>query len=62
MAANKSNNEQLSNDEIFTKFLEGTKLAIARLIERKKKEDGYLVISQNGKVVKVKAADIKISK
>lgn len=45
--------------EIKTKILEGSKLAIKRLVEKKKKENSYLVISDNGKVVKVPASDIK---
>ncbi len=52
----------MSNEEIFKRFLEGSKLAISRLIEQKQKENGFLVISQNGKVIKIKATDIKISK
>lgn len=49
----------MSNEEIREKMLAGCQLAVKRLIERTKKEDGYLVISQNGKVVKVKATELK---
>lgn len=45
--------------EIRDKVLAGTQLAIQRLLERKKRENGYVVISQDGKVVKVLVADIK---
>lgn len=62
MAENNLNTKQLSSEEVFMRFLQGTRLAVSRLIERKKKENGYLVISQNGKVVKVKASDIKITR
>lgn len=46
-------------DKIFEKITEGVNLAIKRLIEKTKKEDGELVISQDGKVVVVKARDLK---
>lgn len=41
------------------KFLKGMELAIKRLVERTKKEDGELVISKNGKVIRIKARDIQ---
>jgi len=50
---------QSETDKIFDKVTEGVKLSIQRLIERTKKEDGELVISKNGKVVRVKARDLK---
>lgn len=49
-----------SLENIEKKIIEGTKLAIQRLIEKEKKEDGYLVFSDKGKVIKVKARDIKL--
>lgn len=49
-----------SLENIEKKIIEGTKLAIQRLIEKEKKEDGYLVFSENGKVIKVRAKDIKL--
>jgi hypothetical protein len=45
-------------DKIFDKVTEGVKLSIQRLIEKTKKEDGELVISRNGKVVRVKAREL----
>lgn len=45
-------------DKIFDKVTEGVKLSIHRLIEKTKKEDGELVISRNGKVVRIKASDL----
>ena len=47
------------SDQLADKITEGVKLAIQRLIERTKKEDGELVISRDGKVVRVKARDLK---
>ena len=49
----------MNNKETAEKIVAGCKLAYKRLIERTIKENGYLIISQNGKVVKVKAEDIK---
>ena len=46
-------------DKIFDKVTEGVKLAIERLIEKTKKEDGELVISRDGKIVKVKAKELR---
>lgn len=40
--------------ELRTKILQGFDLAYSRLLESKKKEDGDLVFSRNGKIVKVK--------
>ena len=46
-------------DQLVDKITEGVKLAIKRLIDRKKKEDGELVISRDGKVIRIKARDLK---
>lgn len=48
----------MKTSDIKHKILEGSKLAIKKLIDRKKIEDSYLVVSDNGKVVKVKATTI----
>ena len=40
------------------KILEGIALAYQKLVEQKKKEDGELVFSQNGKIIIVKAKDL----
>jgi len=50
---------QTEIDKTLDKITEGVKLSIQRLIERTKKEDGELVISKDGKVVRVKARDLK---
>jgi hypothetical protein len=49
---------QAEADKLLDKITEGVKLSIQRLVERTKKEDGYLVISRNGKVVRIKARDL----
>jgi predicted ABC-type ATPase len=41
------------------KILKGTQISFQRLLERTEKEDGYLVISRDGKIVRVKARDLK---
>ncbi len=49
----------MTNIEIKEKILKGGKLAIERLIERKRRDNAYIVISENGKIVKLNAKDIK---
>ena len=46
------------SDQLIEKITAGVKLAIQRLIERTKKEDGVLVISRNGKIVRVRAREL----
>ena len=46
-------------DRLLDKITEGVKLSIHRLVERTKREDGVLVFSKDGKIVRVKARDIK---
>lgn len=50
----------MTNDEIKEAILKGGKLAIQRMIELERKENGCIVISREGKVVKVNARDIKL--
>ena len=45
--------------ELREKIVAGTKLAFKRLVEKAKAEDDYLVFSENGKIIKVKARSIK---
>ncbi|MBL7733369.1 MAG: hypothetical protein JNM88_20475 [Chitinophagaceae bacterium] len=52
--------EKLDTEDIKKKILEGTKLALRRLVESKIRENSFLVFSENGKVVKVKAKDVKL--
>ncbi|WP_290795342.1 hypothetical protein [Flavihumibacter sp. UBA7668] len=48
----------MKTKEIKTKILEGNRLALNKLIAKKKKENSFLVFSQNGKVVKIYAKDL----
>ena len=50
---------RLETDQLVEKITQGVQLAIHRLIERTKKEDGELVFSKNGKIVRIKARDLK---
>lgn len=45
--------------ELSDRITFGVNLAIKRLIEKTKQEDGELVISKDGKVVRIKARDLK---
>ncbi|MDR3328573.1 MAG: hypothetical protein LBS63_00500 [Prevotellaceae bacterium] len=44
--------------DIRDKILKGIALSYERLVAQKKKEDGYLVFSKDGEIVKVKARDL----
>jgi hypothetical protein len=46
--------------KLLDKITKGVKLAIRRLIEERQKEDGELVISENGKVKRIKARSVKL--
>lgn len=46
--------------DIKYKILEGSKIAIRKLVDRKRRENSYLVVSDNGKVVRIQATDIKL--
>ncbi|MBZ0203254.1 MAG: hypothetical protein IT281_06135 [Ignavibacteria bacterium] len=48
-----------TKDILEEKFRKGSKLAIKKLIEERKKANDYLVVSRNGKVVKVKARSLR---
>jgi hypothetical protein len=48
-----------SDKALHEKILKGTRLAVERLIEESKKNDDYLVFSEKGKIVKVKARKLK---
>ncbi|MEO6404463.1 MAG: hypothetical protein ABIO32_03170 [Ferruginibacter sp.] len=41
------------------KVMKGGKLAIDRLLEQKRKENSFIVVSHKGKVVRLNANDIK---
>ena len=44
--------------ELKEKIIKGLTLTYERLVEQKKKEDGELVFSENGKIITVKARDL----
>jgi hypothetical protein len=54
------NIQEMKTTNIKNKILEGGKLAIKRLVDRKRKENSYLIVSDHGKVVRIQAADIKL--
>ena len=49
----------MKQTDIKDKVLKGGKIAIERLLERKRKENSYVVVSEKGKVVKLNANDLK---
>ena len=49
----------MTNTDIKDKILKGGKLAIDRLIEKKRRDKSFIVVSENGKVVKVDANTLK---
>lgn len=49
----------MTRDEFRTKLIKGLELSFERLVKAKAKEDGILVFSENGKIVKVKARDLE---
>ncbi len=49
----------MTPEEIRDKVLKGGRLAIERLIEKKRKDNSYIVVSDDGKVVKLDARTIK---
>lgn len=52
--------KRLTHEEIKAKVLEGMMRARKKLIEQKRKDDSYLVVWENGKVVKVRAREVEI--
>jgi hypothetical protein len=49
----------MNNKNLHLKIKEGVQLAVNRMIEHKKNIDGELVYSIGGKIVKIKARNIK---
>ncbi len=49
----------MKQEEFRDKIFAGLKLSFERLVKAKAKEDGVLVFSENGKIVKVKARDLE---
>ena len=50
----------MTTAEIKSKILQGSRLAIKKLVDKKKKENSYLIVSEHGKVIKIQASDIKL--
>ncbi len=50
---------KISPKNLREKLIKGTRMAIKNLIEERKKENGYLIVSKNGKVTKLRARSIK---
>jgi hypothetical protein len=48
-----------SNKVLHNKILKGARLAVEKLIKEAQKNDEYLVFSENGKIVKIKARKLK---
>ncbi|QQS37592.1 MAG: hypothetical protein IPM56_06460 [Ignavibacteriales bacterium] len=48
----------MNSDELREKVYQGVKLAIDKLIEERAKEDGYLVISRDDKIIRVPAKEL----
>ena len=46
--------------EISEKFTKGVELAARELIEERKKNNSYLVVSENGKVIRKPASEFKL--
>ncbi len=49
----------MTQTEIKDKVLKGGKLAIERLLDRKRKDNSYVVVSEKGKVVRLNAKDLE---
>jgi hypothetical protein len=53
------NNPKFNEKDFKQKLIIGLDLTWKKLLEAKRKTDGEFVFSQNGKIVKIKARDIK---
>ena len=49
----------MTQTEIKEKVLKGGKLAIERLLDRKRKDNSYVVVSEKGKVVRLHPKDLE---
>ncbi|WP_299287172.1 hypothetical protein [uncultured Mucilaginibacter sp.] len=52
-------NSDLKNEELLKKIEKGLDLTFKKLLKSKRQTDGVFVFSENGKIIKVKARDIK---
>lgn len=53
-------NDHKFNEELRAKILKGLDLTFSKLVKAKQQSDGYLAFSKDGKIIKVKASDIKL--
>ena len=53
------NNPAIDSNDFKEKFIEGLKLTFKKLLATKRQADGTLIFSKNGKIIKIKARDIK---
>jgi len=49
----------MKNNDIKNKILSGLELTFKKLVNSKSKNDGYLIYSKDGKIIKVRARDLK---
>jgi hypothetical protein len=49
----------VETNDLKKKILSGIELAFKKLVETKSKEDGELVFSKDGKIIKIKARDLQ---
>ena len=49
----------MTHTDIKEKVLKGGKLSIERLLAKKLKDNSYIVVSENGKVVRIHVKDLK---
>ncbi len=49
----------MTQTEIKDKVIQGGKLAIERLLDRKRKDNSYVVISEKGKVIRRNARELE---
>lgn len=52
-------NSKIQNSEFSSKIVKGMRKALKNLIKERKQNDGYLIISENGKVKRIRARDLK---
>lgn len=52
-------NSDLKNDELLKKIEKGLDLTFKKLVKSKRQTDGTFVFSEDGKIKKIKATDMK---
>jgi hypothetical protein len=56
---NSRKKNKISSKSLRENLLKGTRTAVNKLIKERKKGNGFLVVSKNGKVKKIRARSIK---